>query len=106
MDGTKTELRTNICQTLDGKKAEGASAIRGKHIILCPDAFTVPVQETIGTSLDTLTSTDAVLLHEVTHCVLANGDTVYGVNGVILQAPRKAANSQKIADSRMYYAMA
>lgn len=113
LDGTKTELRTNICQTLDGKKAEGASAIRGKHIILCPDAFTVPVQETIllseqtiGTSLDTLTSTDAVLLHEVTHCVLANGDTVYGVNGVILQAPRKAANSQKIADSWMYYAMA
>ena len=42
----------------------------------------------------------------MTHCVLANGDTVYGVNGVILQAPRKAANSQKIADSWMYYAMA
>ena len=83
LDGMKRELRTNICQTLDGKIAEGASAIRGKHIILCPDAFTVPVQETIllseqtiGTSLDTLTSTDAVLLHELIHCGLANGDTV------------------------------
>ena len=112
MDGTKTDQRTNICQTPDGKKAEGVSTIGGKHIILYPDAFTVPVQgtiplseQTIGTSLDTLTSTAAVLLHEVTHCVLATGDTEHGVNGVILQVSRNAANLQKNANSWMYYAM-
>lgn len=90
LDGTKTPQRTDICQTPEGQNAQGVSSIGGKHIILCPDALKEPVlgtiptsEQTIGASLDTLTSTGAVLLHEVTHCILSTTDTTrgYKVNG-------------------------
>ena len=114
LSGTKTPERTNICQTPDGKNAQGVSSVGGKHIILCPDAFKEPVlgaiptgEQTIGTSLDTLTSTGAVLLHEATHCILSTTDTTggYKVGGVLLTA-KISSNAQKNADTWMYYAMA
>ena len=114
LDGTKTPQRTNICQSPDGKDAQGVSSVGGKHIILCPDAFKEPVlgaiptgEQTIGTSLDTLTSTGAVLLHEATHCILSTTDTPggYKVNGVLLTA-KISSKAQKNADTWMYYAMA
>ena len=95
LDGTKTPERTNICQSPDSKDAQGVSSVGGRHIILCPDAFkelvlgAIPTgEQTIGTSLDTLTSTGAVLLHEATHCILSTIDTPggYKVNGVLLTA--------------------
>lgn len=115
LSGTKTPQRTNICQTPEGNNAQGVSSVGGKHIILCPDAFKEPVlgaiptgEQTIGTSLDTLTSTGAVLLHEATHCILSTTDTPggYKVGGVLLTAKFGAAKSQKNADTWMYYAMA
>ena len=114
LDGTKTPQRTSICQTPDGKDAQGVSSIGGKHIILCPDAFKEPIlgavptgEQTIGTSLDTLTSTGAVLLHEATHCILKTKDTLLGykINGVLLTAKISVA-AQNNADTWMYYAMA
>ncbi len=114
LSGTKTPARTNICQTPQGQNAQGVSSVGGKHIILCPDAFKEPVlgaiptgEQTIGTSLDTLTSTGAVLLHEATHCILSTTDTTggYKVNGVLLTA-RISSAAQKNADTWMYYAMA
>ena len=113
LSGTKTDQRTSICQDPTGKNAEGVSAVGGTHVILCPDAFknspvlgAVPTtQQTIGTSLDTLTSTGAILLHEVTHCILSTKDIQYKVNGVLLTA-KISSNAQKNADTWMYYAMA
>ena len=112
LSGTKTPERTSICQTPDGKNAQGVSSVGGKHIILCPDAFKEPVQgsiprgeQTIGTSLDTLTSTGAILLHEATHCILSTKDVAYKVNGVLLTA-KISSNAQKNAETWMYYAMA
>ncbi len=93
LDGEMTPHRTNICQTPGGKIAQGVSLPGGKHLILCPDAFREPVhrtmptsEQTIGTSLDTLASTGAVLLHEATHCRLRTVDITggYMVNGVLL----------------------
>lgn len=114
LTGTKTPERTSICQTPQGQNAQGVSSVGGKHIILCPDAFAEPVLgafpttvQTIGTSLDTLTSTGAVLLHEVTHCILKTTDTKggYKVNGVLLTA-KISSQAQANADTWMYYAMA
>lgn len=115
LDGTKTPERTSICQTPQGKSAQGVSSVGGKHIILCPDAFAEPIsgafpttEQTLGTSLDTLTSTGAVLLHEATHCILSTTDlngAGYKVNGVLLTA-RISSQAQKNADTWMYYAMA
>ncbi|KAL8830872.1 MAG: hypothetical protein Q9191_001197, partial [Dirinaria sp. TL-2023a] len=110
LSGKKTDQRTNICQTPEGKSAAGVSTINKRHIILCPDAFTfhgsVPnSQQTIGTSLDGLTSTGAVLLHEVTHCLLGTKDIQYNVDGVLLTAII-SSSAQKNADTWMYYAMA
>ena len=93
LDGTMTPQRSHICQTPEGKTTQGVSLKKGKHIILCPDAFREPVhrtmptsEQTIGTSLDTLASTGAVLLHEATHCRLRTVDITggYMVNGVLL----------------------
>ena len=114
LDGGKTPQRTNICQTPKGINALGVSSVGGKHIILCPDAFKDPIrgavptsEQTIGTSLDTLTSTGAVLLHEATHCILSTRDIQYKINGVLLVAARRSkANPQQNADTWMYYAMA
>ena len=115
LDGTKTPQRTSICQTPEGKNAQGVSSVGGKHIILCPDAFAEPVlgsfpttEQPLGTSLDTLTSTGAVLLHEVTHCILRTIDTVggYKIGGVLITAKFGASKSQANADTWMYYAMA
>ena len=113
LSGTKTDARTNICQDPTGKNAEGVSAVGGTHVILCPDAFKNPpvlgavptTEQTIGTSLDTMTSTGAILLHEVTHCILSTKDIQYKVNGVLLTA-KISSNAQKNADTWMYYAMA
>ena len=114
LEGTKTPQRTNICQTPQGQNAQGVSAKGGKHIILCPDSFSEPVlgampttEQTIGTSLDTLTSTGAVLLHEATHCILNTIDTPggYKVGGVLLTA-KISSQAQNNADTWMYYAMA
>ena len=115
LTGTKTPQRTSICQTPQGQNAQGVSSVGGKHVILCPDAFAEPVlgafpttEQTIGTSLDTLTSTGSVLLHEVTHCILSTTDlngAGYKVNGVLLTA-RISTQAQKNADTWMYYAMA
>ena len=112
LSGTKTPQRTSICQDPSGKNAQGVSAVGGLHVILCPDAFSTPIlgavpttPQTIGTSLDTLTSTGAILLHEVTHCILSTKDLAYGISGVILTATI-SFNAQKNADTWMYYAMA
>ena len=113
LSGTKTDQRTSICQDPTGKNAEGVSAVGGTHVILCPDAFKNPpvlgavptTEQTIGTSLDTLTSTGAILLHEVTHCILSTKDIQYKVNGVLMTA-KLSTNAQKNADTWMYYAMA
>lgn len=115
MNGEKTPQRTSICQTPAGQNAQGVSGIGGKHVILCPDAFAEPVlgsipttEQPLGTSLDTLTSTGAVLLHEVTHCILKTTDTVggYKIGGVLITAKFGAPKSQMNADTWMYYAMA
>ena len=112
--GTKTPQRTHFCQNPKGRNAEGVSSVGGKHIILCPDAFKDPVlravptnEQTIGTSLDTLTSTGAVLLHEATHCILSTRDLELGykINGALLTA-KSSYSAQKNADNWMYYAMA
>ena len=112
LSGTKTPARTSICQDPTGKNAQGVSAIGGLHVILCPDAFNNPIlgavpttPQTIGTSLDTLTSTGAILLHEVTHCILSTKDIAYGINGVLVTA-KISSNAQKNADTWMYYGMA
>ena len=112
MSGTKTLLRTNICQDTKGKNAQGVSAVGGLHVILCPDAFNTTILgavpttlQTIGTSLDTLTSTGAILLHEVTHCIIGTKDLAYKINDVILTAIL-SSNARKNADTWMYYAMA
>ena len=112
LSGKKTDQRTNICQTPEGKNAQGVSTVGKKHIVLCPDAFNEPVhgsmpnsEQTIGISLDDLTSTGAVLLHEATHCILSTVDLQYKVSGALLLA--KISNSAlKNADTWMYYAMA
>ena len=115
LDGVKTPQRTSICQTPAGQNAQGVSSVGGKHIILCPDAFAEPVlgsipttEQPLGTSLDTLTSTGAVLLHEVTHCILKTTDTPggYKIGGVLITAKFGASKSQANADTWMYYAMA
>ncbi len=110
-----TPHRTNICQTPGGKIAQGVSLPGGKHLILCPDAFREPVhrtmptsEQTIGTSLDTLASTGAVLLHEATHCRLRTVDIAggYMVNGVLLTTYLDPSKAQQNADTWTYYAMA
>ena len=117
LNGKKTPERTNFCQTPEGVNAQGVSAIGGKHIILCPDAFNDPVlravptgEQIIGTSLDTLTSTGAVLLHEVTHCILSTRDKFNQVDGYkisnVLLLAKFSTNAQRNADTWMYYAMA
>lgn len=115
LEGTKTAERTNICQTPEGGNAQGVSAISGKHIILCPDAFietvhrTTPTSaQTIGTSLNDLTSIGGVLLHETTHCVLGTTDIPggYQVNGVLMTAKFNSGNARTNADTLLYYAMA
>lgn len=114
LNGQKTPERSTICQTPQGKNAQGVSGIGGKHIILCPDAFTEPVlgaipttKQTLGTSLDDLTSTGAVLLHEATHCILKTTDLIggYKVGGVLLTA-KYSNGAQTNADTWTYYAMA
>ncbi len=112
LSGSKPPTRTSICQTPLGKNVQGVSGIGGKHIILCPDAFAEPVlgavptiQQPLGTSLDTLTSTGAVLLHEATHCILGTSDVAYKIGGVLLTA-RFGKTAQSNADTWMYYAMA
>ncbi|KAL8718048.1 MAG: hypothetical protein Q9225_004784 [Loekoesia sp. 1 TL-2023] len=113
LDGKKTVERTDICQTPEGKPASGVSVVEGKHIIVCPDSFkdleVMPTSEqTLGTSLDKLTSTGSTLLHEVTHCILGTIDSAYQVNGVILTAKfgKKTGIALKNADTWAYYAMA
>lgn len=54
LNGQKTPERSTICQTPQGKNAQGVSGIGGKHIILCPDAFTEPVLGAIPTTEQTL----------------------------------------------------
>ena len=112
LSGTKTLIRTSICQDPSGKNAQSVSGIGGKHIILCPDAFAEPVlgavppiQQPLGTSLDTLTSTGAVLLHEATHCILGTKDVAYKIGGVLLTG-KFGSGAQSNADTWMYYAMA
>jgi len=115
IDGTKADARTDLCQTPAGKSASGVSAVRGKHVILCPESFkdldAMPTSEQIlGTSLDRLTSTGSTLLHEVTHCILGTLDIPggYQVNGVLLTAAlgKDTGKALQNADTWAYYAMA
>ena len=64
-------------------------------------------EQTIGTLLDTLSSTGAVLLHKATHYILRIINTTggYKVNGVLMTA-QIFSNVLKNADTWKYYAMA